>query len=128
MAYSSIGAEILAAASSTDRSVLRAEGLRKILNPCIALPLTIALDSLGLHETISTLHEGKDYRLRPTVSRLRDSFEAGEISELIWIPGSRNIADALTKRNIVIQKLLDKFLNNGEIDDTIFMGAKYGSI
>ena len=88
------------------------------------MPLVIVLDSLGLHATLTTLHEGKDYRLHPTVARIRDSYESKEIDEIICIPGSQNIADALTKRNIAIQRTLGKILVDGKFEDTIFSGAK----
>ena len=124
VSFSSIGAEILAAAASVDRSSLFSESLNYITRPILSMPLVIVLDSLGLHATLTTLHEGKDYRLRPTVARIRDSYESKEIDEIIWIPGSQNIADALTKRNIVIQRTLGKILVDGKFENTIFSGAK----
>ncbi len=41
------------------------------------LPLVVIVDSLGLHATINTVHEGKDYTLRRTVARLRHSLDTG---------------------------------------------------
>ncbi len=61
--FSLIGAEILAAASAADRSSLMIEGIRSIHDADDSLPLVLNVDSLGLHPTISTVHEGKDYRL-----------------------------------------------------------------
>ena len=124
VSFSSIGAEILAAALSADRSYLFAQSLSSLTKPDFKLPLTIVLDSLGLHATITTLHEGKDYRLRPTVARIRDSYESKEINEIIWIPGTKNIADALTKRNIVIQKTLGSILSTGKFSNTIFSASR----
>jgi hypothetical protein len=48
---------------------------------------------------MATLHEGRDFQLRPTDCRLRDAFSSGEINIMRWAPGLKNIADALTKRN-----------------------------
>jgi len=124
VSFSSIGSEILAAATSADRASLYSESLKVVCQPSIDIPLTLVLDSLGLHSTISTLHEGRDYRLRPTVARLRDSYECGEISELLWIPGTCNIADALTKRNLAIHRTLNNVLNTGKIEDSIFKISK----
>lgn len=70
-----------------------------LISPQTRIPLVLTVESLGLHSTITSLHEGHDYRLRPTVSRLRDSFECGDISVMQWIPGSQNLEDALTKFN-----------------------------
>lgn len=56
-------------------------------------------DSNGLFTNISTRHEQKDYGLRLSFGRLRDSFQANEINTLAWILGPLNLADALTKIN-----------------------------
>ena len=80
VSFSSIGAEILAAATSADRATHICECLIQLINPDVKLSLVLAVDSLALHSTITTLHEGADYRLRPIVSRLRGSFENGEIT------------------------------------------------
>lgn len=100
VSFSSIGAEILAAASSADRGALISECLQVLNGASLPLPLVLTIDSHGLYSTVTTLHEGADYRLRPFVSRMRDSFESGEIAVMQWIPGKLNLADALTKRNI----------------------------
>jgi hypothetical protein len=84
-----------------------------LLFPDSSTPLHFELnvDLKGLYDTIPTLHESKDYRLRPTVTRIRDAFGAQEIRIFRWIPGPSNLADALTKGNF------DMFrqLNNGMI-------------
>ncbi len=115
ISFSSIGSEILAAATSADRSGLMVAGLQVLHGADSPLPLVLTVDSLGLHATITTVHEGKDYRLRPTVARLRDSFETGEITVLQWIAGQKNIADALTKRNTAMYKLLNSICLRGTI-------------
>jgi hypothetical protein len=58
----------------------------------------LTLDSRGTLDTMATLHEGRDFRLRHTVCRLRDAFSSGEINIMRWAPGLKSIADALTKR------------------------------
>ncbi len=100
------------------------QGLHAVTNSPKPLPLTLTVDSLGLHTTISTLHEGRDYRLRPTVARLRDSFDAGEISVLQWVPGKHNIADALTKRNTMMYRTLNSVCITGYINNDIFKISK----
>ena len=122
--FSSIGAKILAAAASTDRASLLAERLQEILKSTAKLPFTLTVDSFGLYSTITTLHEGNDYRLRPTVARMRDSFEADEISTMQWIKGVDNIADALTKRNLSTYQQLSETLNSGSILDRTLSSAK----
>ncbi len=86
ISFSSIGSDILAAATSADRSVSITEGLQDLHGDGTSLPLVLTVDSLGLHETITTVHEGKDYRLPPTVARLQES---GAISVIQRIPGQK---------------------------------------
>lgn len=77
------------------------------------LPLVLTVDSRVPYSTIPTLQEGTDYRLRPTVARLRDSFENEEIAVMQWIGGQQNPADALTKRNVVMFRLLNNLMKGG---------------
>lgn len=124
VAFSSIGAEILAAATSTDRGALMAERHQVLYGSSQPLPFILTVDSNGLYSTITTLHEGHDYRLRPTVSRIRDSYENGEISVMQWIPGKFNLADALTKRNLSTYKQLNDAMVNGCLPEDILKFAK----
>ncbi len=55
-------------------------GLQALHDADSPLPLVLIVDSISLYATVTTVHEGKDYRLRPTLGRLRDSFETGEIT------------------------------------------------
>lgn len=73
-------------------------------------------DSRCLYDTITTLHEGKDYRLRPTVQRMRNSFESQELNSMRWIPGLINLADSLTKRNVKTYAILNDLLSKGVIN------------
>jgi len=69
-----------------------------------------------LYDTITTLHEGRDYRLRQTVQRIRDSFESEDLNALRWIQGKVNLADALTKRNPQTHRMLNRVARNGLLD------------
>lgn len=82
VSLSSIGAEILAAALSADRGYLMASCIVEAYGSNVKLPFVLTMDSDGLHSTITTLHEGRDYRLRASVARLHDLFETSEISVL----------------------------------------------
>ena len=116
VSFSSIGAEILAAALSADRAGLLAERLQHLFNLWPTLPLVLTVDSKGLFSNLSTTHEGSDYRLRPTVQRIRNSYESREIRTIQWIPGSLNLADGLTKRNTVAYKRLNEVIRSGAVD------------
>ena len=73
---------------------------------------------------MTTLHEGTDYRLRPTVPRIRGSFENREIATMQWNAGKLNLADALTKRSLEMFRMLNKVMLDGVLDPCMFDKAK----
>ena len=113
--YSSYGAEILAAADADDRTYAMRESIRSLFagSSMKPIPSTLYVDSNGLFDTITTLHESRDYRMRQTVQRIRDSFEAKDLDALVWIPGVENVSDALTKRNAEMQRKLNVVCTTG---------------
>ncbi len=74
------------------------------------LPLVLTVDSLGIYSTITTLHEGKDYRLRQQ-SLDYGIIRSGGDSDYTMIAGDSNIADALTKRNTAMYRILKSHLS-----------------
>lgn len=110
--HSSYGAEILAAADADDRGYC----MRNILSDLgrgFQLDHVIIVDSKSLFDTITTLHENREYRLRQTVQRIRDSFESRDITAIRWVQTFANLADSLTKRNPTMHRLLNKILTTG---------------
>ncbi len=77
ISFSSIGCEFLAAAASVDLGSSMVHAIQLVHDSPSPLPLVLTVDSLGLYSTITTLHEWKDYRLRPTRARLRDHTKRG---------------------------------------------------
>lgn len=73
----------------------------------------VAVESKQIFDTITTLHEGCDYRPRPTVQFIRDSFESKDTDTLKWIARRTNIADTLTKDILVMQRLLNQLTTAG---------------
>ena len=120
VSFSSIGAEILAADESAGRASFMTYLLNEMYTSTAKLPFVLTVDSHGLYSTVSTLHERQDYCLRPTVARIRDSFETGEIDVLQWIRGTKNVADALTKRNQSTNRLLIETCKTCTLPSTIF--------
>ena len=92
--YSSFGAEILAAADADDRTHAMRELIRSLFVGTPMKTITSACNVYrnGFFDTVTTLHDGRDYRIR-------DSFESRDFDALAWILGRDNVADALTKRN-----------------------------
>jgi hypothetical protein len=105
VAFSSTGAEILATANAADRGLALTAIVRQFASAPKDVLFELTLDSRGTLDTMATLHEARDFRLRPTVCRLRDAFSPGKINTMRWAPGLKNIADALTKRNYVMCSL-----------------------
>lgn len=116
--YSAYGAEILAVAYVDDRGYYFKVCLNSIF-PWMNLSHKLVVDSHGLHDTITTLHDGPEYRLRHTVQRLRNSFETSELDRLSWILGTENVADALAKRNMSSYQKLNCFCNVGSFPQPI---------
>ena len=115
VSYSSYGAEILACADRDDRGFY----IKTALNSMFAasnIGNELLVDSRCLYDTITTLHEGNDYRLRQTVQRIRNSFEASELNRMRWI------ADALTKRNPSTYALLNRTLTEGTLAVNVSSG------
>lgn len=79
VAFPSIGAEILSAATSTFCGSMIAECTQQLFGFAVPLPFILTVYFNGLFSTIKTLHEGHYYRLRSTVARLHESYESGEI-------------------------------------------------
>lgn len=121
VSYSSYGAEILACASADDRGYYL-KGSINSLFPKHRTRHELSVDSHALKDTVTTLHEGTEYRLRQTVQRIRNSFEASELDILRWIPGTENIADALTKRNMKLYRKLNEMCAKGYLNVELSRG------
>ena len=95
LSQSSAAAETIAAtmefgyASNLQRAYLQLNGSR--------LPLTLVLDSKGLHTSFSTEREPRDPSVMSDVAILREAYVTGEIDVIAWVPGTENPADPLKK-------------------------------
>jgi hypothetical protein len=77
VAFSSIDAEILAAANAADRGLTFTVIARQFDSAPKNVLFVMTLDCRGTLDTMATLHEGIDFRLRPTICLLRDAFSSG---------------------------------------------------
>jgi hypothetical protein len=78
IAFSSTVAEILAAANAADRCLALTAIVRQFASAPKDVLFELTLDPRGTLDKMATLHEGREFRLRPTVCRLRDAFSSGE--------------------------------------------------
>jgi hypothetical protein len=74
VAFSFTGAEILAAANAADRGLALTAIVRQFASAPKDVLFELTLDSRGTLDTMATFHEGRDFRRRPTVCRLRVHF------------------------------------------------------
>lgn len=95
------GEEIIAAAYIDEIGIDLRQTYRVIFPHCHIRHEMIG-DFKALFDTITTLHEGREYRRRRTVSRIRNSFESRELDAVRWLPGCWNVSYALTKSNPVL--------------------------
>ena len=81
-----------------------------------SIPLTICIDSKSLYECLVKLGTTQEKRLMVDLMCLRQSYERREISEILWIQGDKNPADAMTKEKPcnALRKLMDT--NKLELD------------
>lgn len=121
--YSSFGAEILAAAETENMLFGLKQDLEGLFGTLVS---ELLVDSHGLYETITTLHEAREYRMRQTVARIREAFDNGDLDVLRWIPGILNIGDALTKYNMRSWELLTKVLSEGKLPLEILLQPARG--
>lgn len=112
VSYSAFGAEILAAADADDRGFYLKMSLKSMM-PRRNLKHELFVDARALFDTITTLHEPREYRLRKTVARMRDAYESGELDYVTWIDGRSNLADALTKVSPEVSIRLNNMLACG---------------
>jgi hypothetical protein len=73
VAFSSTGAEILVAANAAYRDLALTAIVRQFASAPKDVLFELTLDSRGTLDTMATLHEGRDFRLSPTVCRFRDA-------------------------------------------------------
>ena len=101
--YGMVGGVDLAIAISTPLQMIT-DRLR--LPP---IPLILCTDSYSLYECLVKLGTTSEKRLMIDILSLRQSYERREITEIRWIAGGDNPADALTKQspNRALEHLID---------------------
>ncbi|KAF1983123.1 hypothetical protein K402DRAFT_396834 [Aulographum hederae CBS 113979] len=85
--------------------------------------MTLCVDSKSLYDCLIKLGTTQEKRLMIDILCLRQSYERREISEILWIKGEKNTADAMTKekhcdalRRLVSTNKVDLDQLNGRVD------------
>ena len=94
------GFDVPAALKSTIEKILQIEN---------SLPLIICTDSKSVYDCLVKLETLKEKRLMIDLMCLRQSYERRKITEIKWIDGKSNPADAMTKASPcgALTKLID---------------------
>lgn len=92
---SSAAAETLAAVLSFGHASLLQDSYAELTGKTI--PITLVVDSRGLHASFSTEHHPRDPSMLADVAFLRDTYFSGHVDVIAWVPGTSNPADPLTK-------------------------------
>jgi hypothetical protein len=87
--------ELYAIVAGFDISTVLQDTTSKIMNKTI--PLILCTDSYSLYDCMTKLGTTAEKRLMIDIMGLRQSYERREISEIRWINGDDNPADAMTK-------------------------------
>lgn len=88
-----------------------------------SLPCLLKVASDRQYSTITILHEGSKYFLRPSVPGIRDCFETGEVAVLQENFGTHDIFDVLPKSNISSYSLLVRTLSTGLKEPCVLSGS-----
>ena len=88
-------------ASAVIRSTLELFGNKKGEGPMGTgkIPLILATDPKSLYECLIKLGTTTEKRLMVDVMLLRQAYERRLVTEVVWIEGKDNVADAMTKSN-----------------------------
>lgn len=106
-------AEVLAAGDAIDDGKLIANVYKVLLG--IDVHLYVVVDSKDLFSSLSTCRTPEDKSILADVQLLRYNFETHNLNQLIWIPGSANPADPLTKRDSPLMDTLQIMLFDGTL-------------
>ena len=105
-----LASELYGMMNGFDAGIALSTTLQQITNTLNlpSIPIIICADSRSLYECIVKLGTTIEKRLMIDIMSLRESYERREITEIRWIAGKDNPADACTKRkpNQALEKLI----------------------
>ena len=89
------------------------------------IPLILCVDSKSLYDCLIKLGTTKEKRLMIDIICIRQSYERREITEILWIAGNKNPADAMTKEKPcdALQRLVETNKLDLEINGWVERGG-----
>lgn len=112
---STLAAEALSLLDGLENSVFMKDLLKSTCPEICNIPIIAVVDNLSVVEAVHSTTAVSDKRLRRELGAIKEMLGNGEISSVKWVPGSQQLADALTKRGVNGDKILE-VVQNGEYD------------
>ena len=106
-------AEVLAAGCAMDEGKIISDSYTKLLG--VRVHLHVFVDSKDLFNSLSTCRVPEDKSIRGDIALLRYNYETQHVNKIIWIPGSTNLSDPLTKKDSPLKHPLQLMLFSGEL-------------
>lgn len=113
-----LASELYAMVAGLDMAISISTTLNRIMKQLgfNDIPVVICTDSFSLYECMVKLGTTKEKRLMIDIMAIRQSYERRELSEIRWISGSTNMADAMTKERTKVNSALRTFVSTNELD------------
>ncbi|KYK57237.1 hypothetical protein DCS_04244 [Drechmeria coniospora] len=111
-----LASEIYGTVSALDMGYVLTQTVNTIVSrlQIPTIPLIMCTDSYSLYECLVKLGSTTEKRLMIDIMAIRQSYERREISEIRWINGSDNPADAMTK--VQPNKVLERLVSTNQVD------------
>ena len=104
VADSTLTAETLALLEGAKTSIYLAAILKQIIGNA-NLKIKCFTDNKSLTDSLTSLKQVNDRRLRLEITVLRNMLEKEEITTVTWVNSSEQLADCLTKKGVCVDKL-----------------------
>jgi len=101
---STFAAETMALLEGAETAVYLASIIKEITG-CEEMPITCIVDNKSLVDALQSSNKIEDTRLRLDIAVLEDMISRKEISKVIWVDTTRQLADSLTKRGVSTERL-----------------------
>ena len=110
---SAASAETFAAAQAIDEGKVLKIAMEDIWN--ISVQFILVVDSKDLFDSMTSCRNATDRAIRGDISVIRFEFETRAVNKVLWIPGSCNLSDPLTKINSPLTEPLHVLMDSGKI-------------
>ena len=111
--HSTLAAEALAMLNSVDNAMYLGSMITELYQDQFKqnrIPVTVHTDSKSIHDNLHSTKQVNEKRLRVTMAELQEMLQKREIQNIRWMPSKLLLADALTKKGVACDNLLDSFI------------------